>query len=73
MGNDLYAMVNFKADEYKRIMFIFSAISRVIFTQIKAKVKWNLGPRGGLGLWPRIFEKNPFQRIKTLLNGDVFT
>ena len=62
MGNYLYVMVNFKADEYKRIMFIqsvvqltiihhiFSAISRVIFTQIKAKVKWNLSPRGGLGL-----------------------
>ena len=29
---------------------ISSAISRAIFTQIKAKVQWNLSPRGGLSL-----------------------
>ena len=36
------------------VYHIYSAISRAIFTQIKAKVQWNLSPRGDLGLQQRV-------------------
>ena len=42
------------------IIAVCLAISQAIFTQIKAKVQWNLSPRGGLSLWQEFFYKKCF-------------
>ena len=85
MGNYLYVMVNFKADEYKRIMFTQSVVQAThhytpYFFSYKHKLKLKLSEIWALeGSWlvaKHFWKKNPFKRTKTLLNGDngdVFT
>ena len=52
---------------------IYSAISRVILTQIKAKVQWNFSPRGVSAYSHEFLTTKVFQCIEALLNVDVFT
>ena len=52
---------------------IYSAISRAVFTQIKAKVRAIWDQEGVLAYSQEFLTKNVFKCIETLLNGKVFT